>query len=421
MDDRLTPLEAEVLEMTDRKAVCKPTDSYGTAPRPKQKKDHMGLWIGIGLVVIGLCTFGVIAAMFDVRIDRDGDGRLRLSMRSSEQPQNQNPVKDLNILPEGEEAPFRTGSQNEGAEDLMLSSSKNGRELSASEVYAAVNASVVCIELDTYYGTQYYTGVVISSDGYILSASGGMSGYVSISASFSDGSVLPLSKIGEDTVTGVCLLKAETEGLTQAVFEADPDLTVGESVYCVGNPYGTTLSNVFYAGMLSGTADKTINGVSYTLLQSSMDLQTAGYGCPIFNSGGHVIGLTSAVGSRLISGGADPCFGVSAADLQRIVSGFSSTQESGLWLGFEVEPIPLEYQYLFDYPEGVWIREVARGTRVDGVLEPFDIILSVNGTEIRSTEDFYAALQNGASEGYAAVILYRNGKQYFAKVPLLQR
>ena len=165
-----------------------------------------------------------------------------------------------------------------------------------------------------------------------------------------------------------------------------------------------------------------MNEESYTLLETSVDLSGLGYGCPVFNAQGNVIGISTAIGTRLLSGGSDPCFGISSADLERILSAITGEDSgSGLWLGFEVEQIPAEYQYLFHYPEGIWISEVDRGTRVYGVLLPNDIILSVNGDNVRTTADYYAALEKSASDGYAVVILYRNGKKYYAEVPLLKR
>ena len=422
MDDKLTPMEAEVLEMT-APGSSEPQDSYGTAPRPRRKKSHVGLWVGVGLVVIGLCTFGVAAAMLDMRIVRTEEGKLSLSMeRPGEQPAVQNPLRDLKIPLDGEASDGPAGQMQTGADGISLPVAEAGTELTAAELYGLVSPGVVCVEMDTCYGRRYATGVVISSDGYILTASSGLSDVISLRVSFSDGTTASAQLIGEDTTSGVGLVAAEASGLTPLRFAQDPVLRVGETIYSVGNPYGTTMSNVFYTGMLSGTDTASLNGDEYTLIKTSADLQNAGYGCPIFDARGQVIGITSAIGTRLFSEDADPCFGISSADLARIAAGFGEQETgSGLWLGFEVEPIPVEYQYLFHYPEGIWISEVAPGTRVYGVLSPNDIILSVNGESVRTTAEFYSAVEAGASDGYAVVILYRSGMKYYAEIPVLSR
>ena len=420
MDDRMTPMEAEVLEMTVP-ACSEPQDSYGTAPRPKRKRSYVGLWIGIGLVVIGLCTFSAVATMFEVSLVRNEDGKLVLSMeRPSGQTVNPNPVKDLIIPAEGETGAAVPDRMIGGAEGVSLPASDGGNELSAAELYRLVSPGVVCLELDSFYGTQYATGIVISSDGYILTAIGTGAEANTVTAVFSDSGTAAASRIGEDPVTGVCLYKANANGLTPLTFEQDPDYEVGAQIYCIGNPHGTTMSHVLYAGMLSGVDSVPLDGSTFTLLDTSTDLQSAGYGSPIFNTRGHVIGISSPIGTRLFSGD-DPCFGISSADLSRIMDGFSEQRSgAGLWLGFEVESIPLQYQYLFNYPDGIWISDVARGTRVYGVLQPYDIILSVNGLNVRTPADFSTALEE-SEDGYALIILYRSGKKYFAEVPVLSR
>ena len=422
MDDRMTPMEAEVLEMSLPERV-EPQDSYGTAPLPKRKRSHVGFWIGIGLVVIGLCTFSVVATMFEVSLVRNEQGKLILSLGSTPEPTvNQNPVSDLTIPTEGNDSERFPSRSIEEQDAVLLPAARKGEALSATDLYNKVNSGVVCLERETYYGTQYSTGLVISSDGYILTASDGQNETISFHAVLFDGTIASVSMIGEDSVTGICLMKVDAEGLNPLAFEREPELEVGEQIYCIGNPYGTTISNVLYAGMLSGKNSVSLNEESYTLLETSVDLSGLGYGCPVFNAQGNVIGISTAIGTRLLSGGSDPCFGISSADLERILSAITGEDSgSGLWLGFEVEQIPAEYQYLFHYPEGIWISEVDRGTRVYGVLLPNDIILSVNGDNVRTTADYYAALEKSASDGYAVVILYRNGKKYYAEVPLLKR
>ena len=61
MTDRLTPMEAEVLEMpAKQRGTSAVKDSYGTATPPKPKKSYLGLWILLGLTVVIMSTFGVI-------------------------------------------------------------------------------------------------------------------------------------------------------------------------------------------------------------------------------------------------------------------------------------------------------------------------------------------------------------------------
>ena len=125
-----------------------------------------------------------------------------------------------------------------GSDDLRLPVASGGGELlSPTEIYESVSSAVVCVELSGYYGSESYTGVVISSDGFILSATDGFSGAASISVSFPDGAVRSAKRIGEDSLSGVCLLKVEAEKLPCVRFSSNAEPRIGQSVYCIGNPY----------------------------------------------------------------------------------------------------------------------------------------------------------------------------------------
>ena len=75
MEDKLTPIEAEVLEYSaEPEAPELPSDSYGTAVLPRTKKNYVGLWICLGLVIIAICSLGVASAVRSIRISAGDDG-----------------------------------------------------------------------------------------------------------------------------------------------------------------------------------------------------------------------------------------------------------------------------------------------------------------------------------------------------------
>ncbi len=417
MDDKRTPMEAEVQELPQQREPVCPENFYGTSARPRPRRSHAGLWISVGLAVIALCTFSVVAAMSHVRLERR-DGSLRLAMLGSEETKGaEEGPRDLDI-PEGESY---VAAQNGAGESVRLSLVPGvGESLSPSEIYRRVSAGVVCVQLDSYYGSSVNTGVVVSADGYILSASEGLTNTTGITVTLSDGSAYAAKRVGEERTSGVCLLKIEAQNLSAVSFSAGEE-TVGENVYCVCNPYGSQIPNLFYEGMLSACQSLRVSGTDYTILQSSAQLQQVGYGCPILDKRGRVLGLTTPIGQRIVSGD-DPCFAVSARDLEAIVSAFEDADSSdSLWLGLEVSDIPEEYQFLYGFPGSVWIDGVGVGTAPDGVLYQYDVITAVDGTELTDAEAFEEIIDSHKAGDWVRLTIYRSGKWYSIQLPVTAR
>ena len=419
MDDRRTPMEAEVQELPARRAPNVPEDFYGTAAKPAPRRTHAFFWILVGVAVLALCTSSVVAAFLHVRLT-NGDGGWRLSMKpSAEVTATENPVKDLQAAQGGDYTP--SGNQT-GSSVHLQTQEQNGTQLSTEELYARVSPAVVCVQVETYYGTVYATGVVISSDGYLLSATEGLTNAVSLTVSFPDGTVSSARRVGEDRLSGICLLKAEAKDLPTVSFSKGEAENVGAEAFCICNPYGPQLPNLFYDGMLSACRKLSLGGREYTVLQASAQLQNLGYGCPILDSQGRVLGLTAPIGQRLSSGSGDPSLAVSAADLEGILASFAQDSSGGsLWLGLEVEDIPEEYQRIFGFPGSLWIGEVAVGSAPYGVLYQHDIITAVDDVDISSAADYHRLIGEHQAGDQVRLTIFRSGKWYTIQLPVLER
>lgn len=418
MDDKRTPMEAEVQELPPEREACVPEDFYGTAVQPRTRRSHTWAWISLGLVVIAVCSFSVVAALSNVRIETRG-GVLRLAVQEPEETEApDNGVKDLEAPEDRIYAPDR----NQDRDSIRLSLAPPSAEnLTPDEIYARVAPAVVCVQMEQYYGTICCTGVVISEDGYILAASDDLSGNYSAAVRFSDGSVLSARRVGEDRISGVFLLKVEAENLSTVHLAQDAELNVGRPVWCIGNPYGSTVPNVFYDGMLSAVNSAAVNETSFTVMMSSAAQAGVGCGCPLLDSAGRMLGMTTPIGRRLLGNG-EACLAISAADLERVVSGFERSLDDGsLWVGLTVSDIPEEYYYLYSFPGDVWIDEVAAGTAAYGILCQYDVITAVDGVEVQSAAEFDRLLASRSAGERVRLTIYRSGKWYQIILPVLQR
>lgn len=419
MDDKLTPMEAEVLEMPRQKE--EPRDFYGTAAPQATKQDHTAMWILLGLVIIAFCTGSVLLAILDVRLSKDAQGRWTVSVvtpaavgeQTGDEPGSLTiPETDL-ILP-------GTAQQDGGKARVVIQSPNQDAPDDLALLYERVCRGVVCVEVQTYYGSSALTGVVLSRDGYILTASEGLSGALSITVTLPDGSQTSASRVGEDQTTGVALLSCQARDLTPAVFGGDDSLRVGDSVVTISNPYGSRMRNVMRDGVVSVLNREQVGGMELTLLASTAGPETVQPGCPVFNRFGQVVGITCPVGQSLSLDGSDPGFAVSATDLQAIVDRLSAGQSgSGVWLGLEVEQIPDAYQSYFQYPGRLWIGSVQPGSAAAEILYPWDVITKVDDTEVSTVEEFNAAVSAHRSGDQIKLTVYRAGRWYIATLPVV--
>lgn len=415
MEDKRTPMEAEVQELLPEPGANCPENSYGTAAKPRPRRSWAPLWICVGLAVIALCTFSVIAALSPLRVENGEDG-WKLAVGEAETRQPENPFQALELRGGEDSLPVR--SQAPDALQLPLAAG-SGEELTPAELYAAASPAVVRVRVERYYGESDYTGVIISADGYILSATEGLSNAVAISVSLPDGTACSARKLGEDRISGVCLLKVEAEQLPTVRFAAEAEPAVGQNVWCVCNPYGAAIPNVFRDGMLSVCRRVELGGTSYTALAVSR-LENVGSGCPILDSSGRVLGLTSPIGQRLVSG-EDPGFAVSAADLDRILRSFEGAAGEGQWLGFEAGDIPTEFLYLYHFPGKVWIDELSADSPLSEVLCRYDVITAVDGTELRSAGELAEIVSAHRPGDRLTLTLFRSGQWYQIVLPVTER
>lgn len=418
MDDKRTPMEAEVQELPRKREHARPKVFYGTSTKPQAKRNYNGLWICLSLIVIAISTFSIIVSLFNIRLEKQ-DGGWKVWVKDPTEPQTtENPVQELEITDTREyvAAPVKKA----GTVQIRLASAE-GEALSPSEIYAQAAPAVVCVEVKTYYGDECYTGISVSEDGYILSATEGLTNASAVKVSFPDGKQFPASRVGEERASGLCLLKVEATDLPTVSFAQDDSLAVGQSVYCVCNPYGKQLPNVFYDGMLSASGTVEASGSTYTILQTSAQPSGAGYGCPILNDRGQVVGLTTPIGKRLVSG-ADPCFAVSAADLTESIERFEKNSFSdGQWLGLELEEIPEDIISYYGFPGKVWIVDIAVESKAYGYLCQWDVVTEVDGVEITSLEEFDKLVSAHKTGESVWLTIYRSGSWYRAYLPVMAR
>lgn len=192
------------------------------------------------------------------------------------------------------------------------SSDSTDTTLSGEEAASIISPSVVSITTEAvqqgqaWYGS-YVTsgagsGVILSSDGYILTCAHVVDDADTVTVTTSDGTEYDAEVVGSDTADDIAVLKIDATDLTAAVIGDSDAASVGETVYADGNP-GGTLSGTITEGIVSALnreiTVETDSGEAITLnvIQTSAAVSPGSSGGGLFNDQGELIGVVNAKSS----------------------------------------------------------------------------------------------------------------------------
>ncbi len=184
------------------------------------------------------------------------------------------------------------------------SSTRTAMNGPVQEVAASVLPSVVKIDVRTSQGAGSGSGIVLSSDGQVLTnnhvvenASGGQ-----LTVAFDDGTTAPAKVVGTDPLTDLAVIRAEgVSGLVPATLGSSDDLQVGQQVVAFGSPFG--LESTVTSGIVSAldrpvaAGPPTDGGASsvFPAIQTDAAINPGNSGGPLVTATGRVVGINSAI------------------------------------------------------------------------------------------------------------------------------
>ena len=376
-------------------------DSYWSpsqAAAPK-KKPHQGLKITmiiLGVLVLIIASCYVFAGRGRDSISVDGDpGQHGSVTLPREDTDDDTTVTGKNELPAAPTDPGVT----------MMLQPAGGSALTLQSVYAKCLPSVVGIHADIRRG-EYSTGtgIVLTSDGYIVTNTHVLDGAKAVTVTTSDGTEYTGKLVG-----------------APAEFGDSSSLQVGDDVVSIGNPLGEQLRWTMTNGIISAiNRDMVYNGHSMTLLQTNAAINEGNSGGPLINMYGQVIGITNM---KALSTGVEGIgFAIPTASIRPIVNALlADGRVSGrVSIGITVGAISSAASDYYDLPEGLYISDVAEGSDAEKQgIQSGDMLLAVNGQAVTTTYDVSAA-KDGLKVGDTVTLtIYRDGKTFDVDVKLV--
>lgn len=265
-----------------------PNYVYYGAPQPQKEKKkinpngskHKKKGLAIFLAVVAVCLVGAVVAAA-VAFSKDGNTPKKI----------------------GEEnAPSATIQETPTAS----STGANG-ELTAKGVYEKVKESSVGILV---YSSSAYSNTALAGEGsgviigedptgtytYIVTCAHVINDGGTVKVQLFDETQYDATVVGYDTRTDIGVLRIRATGLSAAELGDSDSLSVGETVYAIGNPGGVAFAGSFTNGMVSAISRPVNSEIGYEMLciQHTAAINPGNSGGALVNAYGQIVGINSS-------------------------------------------------------------------------------------------------------------------------------
>jgi putative serine protease PepD len=246
------------------------------------------------------------------------------------------------------------------------------------------------------------SGVVYRADGYIITNEHVIAGSSAVEVLLSNGDRFAAEVVGVDALNDLALLRIDAEGLVPIDLRpSDEPVRVGETVVAIGSPFGldaTVTSGIISALnrdlRLPNTAE-----VIPAVIQTDAAINPGNSGGALVDLQGRLVGINTAIMSR---SGQNEGVGFAVPVRQAIVSSDQLIEQGFVrypLLGITGTDINAEVQAAFglNNRRGAVVDTVQPGSGAAvGGLRPGDVIVTVDGLQLRSMSDLVAEVRRRA-------------------------
>ena len=303
---------------------------------------------------------------------------------------------------------------------------KSNQKLDYKSIIKKAQDSVVSITTESVatdiWAQNYVTkgagsGVIIQSDGYIVTCQHVIDGARKITVKLHIGKTYSAEVVGEDADNDIAVIKVKAKNLKAATYGDSDKLEVGDNVVAIGNPLGE-LGGTATVGIVSAAKRSlNIDGKTMELIQTDASINPGNSGGGLFDASGNLIGIVEAksTGSDVEGlGFANPIDKVAKIAKNLIKNGSTtsskSTDSSTPKIGVTVVQLSDSEakQYGLD-TGGLYISGVSNRSAYKAGLRSGDRIISMDGKEISDYDSLAALLKKHHAGDKVKLLISRKG------------
>jgi len=255
------------------------------------------------------------------------------------------------------------------------------------------------------------SGFIVSPDGTILTNAHVVDGAEEVIVKLTDKREFKAKVLGLDTASDVAVLKIDAKDLPAVRIGSAANTRVGEWVLAIGSPFGFESSAS--AGIVSAFSRSLPDGSYVPFIQTDVAVNPGNSGGPLFNMAGEVIGINSQIYSR--SGGYQGLsFAIPievAMNVEKQIVTHGKVQRGRLGVGIQEVNQSLADSFGLKKPSGALVGSVEKDSpAAKAGLEPGDVILSINGKEITTSNELPAIVSAMKPGEQAKLQVWRKGE-----------
>lgn len=276
------------------------------------------------------------------------------------------------------------------------------------------------------------SGVIIDSEGYILTNEHVISGATEVKVKLSDGREFDAEVKGMDKRSDLAVIKIEAKDLPVAKLGDSDNLNIGAWVMAIGNPFGFAIENpepTVTVGVISalhrylpalGRRDRGYDD----LIQTDAAINPGNSGGPLVNLEGEIIGINTAIITT--SGGYQGLgFAIPVNKAKNILGKLKKGQEILYgWLGVSIQDLNDDLRSYFGIKEkeGIIIVKVYKYSPAEKAgLKEGDLILSFNNQAVKTTRDLVRMVSFSEIDKLVPVKVIREGNEKVINVKIVSR
>jgi len=257
------------------------------------------------------------------------------------------------------------------------------------------------------------SGVIISSDGYIITNNHVIANATEIEITLNNQKVFKAELIGTDEANDIALVKIEATNLPYVVFADSDKVKIGEWVLAVGNPYN--LTSTVTAGIISAKGrDLDGNNNIESYLQTDAAVNPGNSGGALVNAGGELIGINTAISSKTGSyvgySFAVPS-NIAKKSIEDLIE-YGNIQRAFLGIQFSELNNDLAKDLNTNTSEGIYLtRVIPKGAAAIAGLRKGDIIIKVNQFKVTKFSELKGQLSSHRPGDKISLTVLRRGTE----------